>query len=201
MKKRIVFVTVLVLVFFLTGCDLQTRELYDENPSKLPAIVREYYSTLGITDEVLKNANAEYRTFFHSAEWDGVQIRLPEYTVKLYYLSAGTENYDNEDIKWILFAEKYNADNYDAGHIFRILLWPHQYYLEQEWLQDTPFPSRILGSDERYVYMLQFASDVQYDWENELATSLYQSAYEAKDKVIADFIEINKLESKSIVDK
>ncbi|MBO5302247.1 MAG: hypothetical protein J6A81_08570, partial [Peptococcaceae bacterium] len=62
MIKRLITV-LMMLALLLTGCANEIVELYDENPPQLAQEVAEYYDSLGITEDVRKNAEAVYGTY------------------------------------------------------------------------------------------------------------------------------------------
>lgn len=193
MKANLVMIlAIFFVVFSLLGCGKGER--YHTAPLVLEPIVAEYYESIGVTEDVRVAALAEYQTMFDDAQWEGVTLRLPDYSSNVYELTGMEQLYDGQTIKQIYLAEKYNATTTDyQGYLFAIWLVPRAYYAEAEWLLETPFPSKILGCDTNYLYMVQYPSDVQYDWEDELATSLYQAAFEAKNKILEDFVEVNEL--------
>lgn len=194
MKKKWAYILIL-LIGLTAGSGCEKGERYNDYAPVLEPIVSEYYNGLGITDDVRSNALAEYRTMFDTEQWAGVKVRIPEYFSDLYYVTGLTQNDGGHEINQIVLSEKYNADEYGSGVILRIHLFPHSYYEANEWLQETPFPSVILGSDVQYVYMLQLTSDVQYNHQDELATALYFAAYEINNKFISDFVKINEITS------
>ena len=144
---------------------------------------------LGITEEVRKTAPAVVETITVNEEKE-LQLRLPEYWQQIY--SVQTNAVDNCTI--INLHEKYNFDRRQAGLLASIDVYDRAYY-EQNIMQLSPevygqiigANSIILGTDDVYVYLMWAPTDVQFDYEDELATALYQAGWQAKDKIMADF--------------
>lgn len=179
---------------FLAGCSNEKQvAVYDEQPPALEQSVADYYAELGITEEVRKTAPAVVETITVNEEKE-LQLRLPEYWQQIY--SVQTNAVDNCTI--INLHEKYNFDRRQAGLLASIDVYDRAYY-EQNIMQLSPevygqiigANSIILGTDDAYVYLMWAPTDVQFDYEDELATALYQAGWQAKDKIMADFLEIN----------
>ncbi|MBQ2776688.1 MAG: hypothetical protein IJF50_04230 [Peptococcaceae bacterium] len=198
MKKSWIVLLLLVMVL-LTGCagdkiEQNKAELYyDENPPQLVPEVAEYYESLGITEEVRKNAEAVYGTYWINDEKE-VTIRWPEYWQDLYVIQAG---------QGITVYDKFNYDLSDstAGCLWSIYV---NTYEEFEWyiesgLYDDPYVdmlganSAVIGTDDEYVYILILPTDVQFDLEVEHAGEYYGAAMDNKEKFIADFLAVNHI--------
>ena len=198
MKKSWIVLLLLVMVL-LTGCagdkiEQNKAELYyDENPPQLVPEVAEYYDSLGITEEVWKNAEAVYGTYWINDEKE-VTIRWPEYWQDLYVIQAG---------QGITVYDKFNYDLSDstAGCLWSIYV---NTYEEFEWyiesgLYDDPYVdmlganSAVIGTDDEYVYILILPTDVQFDLEVEHAGEYYGAAMDNKEKFIADFLAVNHI--------
>ena len=198
MKKNWIVLLFLVMVL-LTGCvgdkvEQNKADLYyDENPPQLVPEVAEYYDSLGITEEVWKNAEAVYGTYWINDEKE-VTIRWPEYWQDLYVIQAG---------QGITVYDKFNYDLSDstAGCLWSIYV---NTYEEFEWyiesgLYDDPYVdmlganSAVIGTDDEYVYILILPTDVQFDLEVEHAGEYYGAAMDNKEKFIADFLAVNHI--------
>ncbi|MBQ2994854.1 MAG: hypothetical protein IJD56_05085 [Peptococcaceae bacterium] len=198
MKKSWIVLLLLVMVL-LTGCagdkiEQNKAELYyDENPPQLVPEVAEYYESLGITEEVRKNAEAVYGTYWINDEKE-VTIRWPEYWQDLYVIQAG---------QGITVYDKFNYDLSDstAGCLWSIYVNTHEefeWYIESG-LYDDPYVdmlganSAVIGTDDEYVYILILPTDVQFDLEVEHAGEYYGAAMDNKEKFIADFLAVNHI--------
>ena len=193
MKKNWIVLLLLAMVL-LTGCVGDKVELYyDENPPQLVPEVAEYYESLGITEEVRKNAEAVYGTYWINDEKE-VTIRWPEYWQDLYVIQAG---------QGITVYDKFNYDLSDstAGCLWSIYVNTHEefeWYIESG-LYDDPYVdmlganSAVVGTDDEYVYILILPTDVQFDLEVEHAWEYYSAAMDNKEKFIADFLAGNHI--------
>ena len=198
MKKNWIVLLFLVMVL-LTGCvgdkvEQNKADLYyDENPPQLVPEVAEYYDSLGITEEVWKNAEAVYGTYWINDEKE-VTIRWPEYWQDLYVIQAG---------QGITVYDKFNYDLSDstAGCLWSIYVNTHEefeWYIESG-LYDDPYVdmlganSAVIGTDDEYVYILILPTDVQFDLEVEHAGEYYGAAMDNKEKFIADFLAVNHI--------
>ena len=198
MKKSWIVLLLLVMVL-LTGCagdkiEQNKAELYyDENPPQLVPEVAEYYESLGITEEVRKNAEAVYGTYWINDEKE-VTIRWPEYWQDLYVIQAG---------QGITVYDKFSYDLSDGtgGCLWSIYVNTHEefeWYIESG-LYDDPYVdmlganSAVIGTDDEYVYILILPTDVQFDLEVEHAGEYYGAAMDNKEKFIADFLAVNHI--------
>lgn len=192
MIKRLITV-LMILALLLTGCANEIVELYDENPPQLAQEVAEYYDSLGITEDVRKNAEAVYDTYMINENKE-VMLRLPEYWGKLFVIQENTG------------IDVYEKSNYDIsdgtmGYLWRIFVNTHEefeWYIESEFY-DNPYVeilganSAVIGTDDEYVYILSLPTDVQFDFNEEHAWEYYKAAMDNKDKFIADFLEVNNI--------
>jgi len=192
MIKRLIIV-LMMLALLLTGCANEIVELYDENPPQLAQEVAEYYDSLGITEDVRKNAEAVYGTYMINENKE-VMLRLPEYWGKLFVIQENTG------------IDVYEKSNYDIsdgtmGYLWRIFVNTHEefeWYIESEFY-DNPYVeilganSAVIGTDDEYVYILSLPTDVQFDFNEEHAWEYYKAAMDNKDKFIADFLEVNNI--------
>ena len=198
MKKSWI-VLLLMVMFLLTGCAGDKVEqnkadlYYDENPPQLVPEVAEYYESLGITEEVRKNAEAVYGTSWINDEKE-VTICWPEYWQDLYVIQAG---------QGITVYDKFNYDLSDstAGCLWSIYVNTHEefeWYMESEYYDD-PYAeilganSAVIGTDDEYVYILILPTDVQFDFNVEHAWEYYSAAMDNKEKFIADFLAVNHI--------
>ena len=198
MKKNWIVLLFLVMVL-LTGCvgdkvEQNKADLYyGDNPPQLVPEVAEYYESLGITEEVRKNAEAVYGTYWINDEKE-VTIRWPEYWQDLYVIQAG---------QGITVYDKFNYDLSDstAGCLWSIYVNTHEefeWYIESG-LYDDPYVdmlganSAVIGTDDEYVYILILPTDVQFDLEVEHAGEYYGAAMDNKEKFIADFLAVNHI--------
>ena len=175
---------------FLVGCsNEQQTAVYDEEPPVLEKAVADYYAELGITEEVRKTAPAVVETITVDEEKE-LQLRLPEYWQQIYLL--GTSKEGEGTLIWL--TEKYNFDRRQIGSVICLSVYDQAYYGQpspESYRQIIGANSAILGTDDTYIYLLSAPTDVQFDYEDQLAIALYQAAWQAKDKIVADFIEIN----------
>lgn len=192
MKKRWIAV-LMMIVLLMAGCADDKVELYDENPPQLVQEVVEYYDSLGITEDVRKNAEAVYGTYMINENKE-VMLRLPEYWEKLFVIQENTG------------IDVYEKSNYDLsdgtmGYLWRIFVNTHE---EFEWytesgLYDNPYVeilganSAVIGTDDEYVYILVLPTDVQFDFNEEHAWEYYKAAMDNKEKFIADFLAVNNI--------
>lgn len=193
MKKNwLVFI--LLVTVLLTSCAGEKAELYEGNPPQLEAVVAEYYDSLGITEEVRKNAEAVYVTCMINEEKE-VMLRLPEYWQDIYVIqeNAGIDVY-----------EKFNydvPDGWELGNLWRINTMTHEdfaWYLESG-MYENPYAeilganTAVIGTDEDYVYMLSLPTDVQSALDIENAWEYYKAAMSNKEKFIDEFLKINDI--------
>lgn len=198
MKRKMVIILAM-LVLLLTGCVADKVEqnkadlYYGENPPQLVPEVAEYYESLGITEEVRKNAEAVYGTYWINDEKE-VTIRWPEYWQDLYVIQAG---------QGITVYDKFSYDLSDGqmGNLWRIYVDSHEefeWYMESEYYDD-PYAeilganSAVIGTDDEYVYILMLPTDVQFDFNVEHAWEYYSAAMDNKEKFIADFLAVNHI--------
>ena len=198
MKKNWIVLLLLAMVL-LTGCAGDKVEqnkadlYYDENPPQLVPEVAEYYESLGITEEVRKNAEAVYGTYWINDKKE-VTIRWPEYWQDLYVIQAG---------QGITVYDKFNYDLSDGtgGCLWSIYVNTHEefeWYIESG-LYDDPYVdilganSAVIGTDDEYVYILILPTDVQFDFNVEHAWEYYSAAMDNKEKFIADFLAVNHI--------
>lgn len=205
--KQIMKVVILFILIGLsiTSCSNQKNELYDENPSDLLPEVAEYYDSLYITANLRKNAEAVYWT---SETQNALQFRFPEYWEKLFLI----ECYSTDNVDTIIMYDKYNYDYYYAhdpyaqqfqqkyGKLWAISVYSYDYYNETH-LQKYPDScneriganSIIIGSDEKNIYLLSLPTGIEFFEEDNLATNIYKTSMGMKDKIIEDFLEINRI--------
>lgn len=183
-------------VAFLAGCsNAEQVTVYDEQPPALKQLVADYYAELGVTEEVRRTAPAVLESITVDEKKE-LQLRLPEYWQQIYAVQTNAV----DDCTIINLYEKYNFEHLQAGLLATIDIYDRAYY-EQNIGQLSPeiygqiigANSVILGTDDEYVYLLWAPTDVQFAYEEELATALYQAGWQAKDKIVADFLEINDI--------
>lgn len=183
-------------VAFLAGCsNAEQVTVYDEQPPALEQLVADYYAELGVTEEVRRTASAVLETITVDEKKE-LQLRLPEYWQQIYAVQTNAV----DDCAIINLYEKYNFEHLQAGLLATIDIYDRAYYeqnigqlLPEIYGQIIGANSVILGTDDEYVYLLWAPTDVQFAYEEELATALYQAGWQAKDKIVADFLEINDI--------
>ena len=200
-KKGVVF---LLIVLYATGCSSHKIELYDENPPKLSEIVAQYYNSIGITEDVRKNAKAEYLP----CDFDeSLQFRLPEYWEDLFVIKWSS----NENSDMISFYDKYNYDYYHtsynsstyrynggSGDLWTINRYSLATYNENN-LQQYPDAcvkivganSIIIGVDDTYIYELALPTGIEFFFDYSLSTALYKTSMSMRDKIVDEFLKIN----------
>ncbi len=206
--KQMVKVLLFAVLFLLcaAGCSADKMDLYEESPPVLPEIVREYYDSIGITDEVRANAEAVYITYdLHKP----LQIRLPEYWESLFLILY--ESHD-DSVESFSLHDKYNHDYYNAhnpyaeqhqihcGSLWTISIYPYDHYNETH-VQKFPESadqiiganSAIIGSDNEYIYLVSLPTDVQFIWEDDLAKNIYETSMNMREKFVDDFLQINNI--------
>ena len=197
-KRWIAAIILLTMVFILSGCEKGERYYQDEVP-ELTSIVAEYYDEIGISERDRKNAKAVYNGYQIS---DGkmLQIRLPEYWNDIYIMKLGEGENDDS----IFVYEKYNAELHNesegVGYLWGIHIFSHEYYAKHflddfviACLEQIGYNAKIIGVDDDYVYLMSFASDVQYDFANELASELYETHWSTRSKFVSDFLSVNEI--------
>lgn len=200
-KKGVVF---LLIVLCATGCNSHKIELYDENPPKLSEIVAQYYNSIGITDDVRKNAKAEYLP----CDFDeSLQFRLPEYWEDLFVIKWSSNEYSD----MISFYDKYNYNYYQAIHTSNTYrynggsgnLWTSNRYslttYNENNLQQYPDAcaeiiganSIIIGVDDSYIYVLSLPTGIEFFFADPLADALYETSMSMRNKIIDEFLKLN----------
>lgn len=187
------------------GCSANEIDLYEERPPVLPEMVRDYYDSIGITDEVRAKAKAVYLTYDLEKP---LQIRLPEYWESLFFITYGA--YDS--VESFTLYEKYNDEYYYAhypyaeqnqhefGYLWTISRYPYDYYNETH-VQKFPESageiiganSAIIGSDDDYIYLITLPIGLEFFLEDDLAINIYETSMNMREKFVEDFLRINDI--------
>lgn len=201
-SMRFLFLVFIVMIL-LTACNNTTKDsLYDNDPPQFGELSTEYYANLGITEDTRKTALAVTETCQTSSGKE-LQLRLPEYWESIYRLELQTiEAGDVTSLEAVItLYEKYNYDLMHGGGLlcyidvypiddFNQIFLPH---IPEAYDQIIGANSSIIGTDDQYVYLLSLPTDAQYDFEDRLATELYENGMQAKDKIIDDFLSVNQI--------
>ena len=197
-KKWLIILTLLLSLICFSGCEKEEQYYQNEVP-KLAPIVAEYYDDMGISERDRKNAKAIYNEYKINDD-KILQLRLPDYWNDIYIMKLGGGEHDNN----IFVYEKYNAELHheidEFGYLWGVHLFPHEYYAEyflddfvNACLEQIGYNAEIIGADDDYVYLMSFAGDVPYDYENELARALYETHWSAREKFVSDFLSVNNI--------
>ena len=197
-KKWLIILTMLLSLICFLGCEKEEQYYQDEVP-KLAPIVAEYYDDIGISEWDRKNAKVIYNEY-KTNDGKTLHFRLPDYWNNIYIMKlGGGEQNDN-----IFVYEKYNAELHNEidgfGYLWGIHLFTHEYYAAHflddfvnACLEQIGYNAEIIGIDDDYVYLRSFASDVPYDFENELETELYETHWSTRGKFVSDFLSVNDI--------
>lgn len=188
MKQKIFLITMLLVLTIFSGCS--AKEYYNENPLPLAPEAVAYYEEMGITEEVRKEAVSVYNTCTLRDRKE-VQIRLPEYWDDIYVI------YNDEGV--IAVSEKYNYEKNEIGGLWTIGVKTYEEFTEYENHYEKPYEeilganSAVIGYDDEYIYLMSCPTDVQFEYEEEKATVLYEAAWDTREQFISDFLEINDI--------
>lgn len=195
--NNLIFLTVLLLLTLslFTACGTK-EEPYDTDPPQLSQLSADYYSQLGITEQARQQAKSVFLTC-PTIEGGELQLRLPDYWTKLYLFEI--RNVDDNII--ISLYDRYSAEiSSRSGDLWSITRHTYEDYdatfaqkLPEAYSQIIGTNSAIIGTDEKYIYLISLPTDVRFDHEDELATDIYRTSMQAQRKIVTDFLEINHI--------